>query len=620
VLPSSSTVTITAVSAASASASGSLAETIGNPVPVVSTATATQVGVTLSYAIDVKGTGFVPSSVIEVNGVNQTTVYVSATELQTTATVTSGTTSIAVLVSNPDPGAILSAAQNVPVSYMAATAITAARLLDQASFGPTVATIQHVQSVGVNAYLTEQFGTPTTLLAAVPTNPLPTLCFTANTPRVCAESEWWQTAITGPDQLRQRVAFALSEMFVVSSQSISGAAIPQFHNALANDAFGNFATIMNDVALSPAMGGYLNMLNSAKPATGQIANENFARENMQLFSIGLDLLNQDGTYQLDGSGNPMPAYTQAQVQAFARAYTGWTYATSTCGSPKAFTGTANYACPMAPVESQHDTASKALLNSTVLSAGGTAEADLAGALNNLFTHPNTGPFVCKQLIQHLVTGNPSPAYVSRVAAVFANNGSGVRGDMKAVITAILTDQEARAGDTNASFDGGHLREPVLFITGMIRALDFTNTDTNGSWFSLASLGFNLNEEPYYANSVFNFFPPNYVLPGSNINSPEFDIENTATVTLRETLANNIVNNGIGGFTTADLTATGVLGAMAANPANLVSYLNTLFMHSQMPAAMQTAIVNAVTPVTSNAQRARVAVFLVITSPQYKIIH
>ena len=619
-LPANPSITITAISAASSSATGSVAELIGNPLPVVTSSTATQVGVTLTYTIDVKGTGFVSSSVIQVNGVNQATVYVSATELQTTATVAAGTTSIAVLVSNPDPGAVLSAVQTVPVAYLAATPITAARLLDQTTFGPTTAAIQHVQSIGVNAYLAEQFATPTTALAAVPTNPLPTLCFTANNPRVCAESEWWQTAVTAPDQLRQRVAFALSEMFVVSSQSISGAAIPQFHNALANDAFGNFATIMKDVTLSPAMGGYLNMLNSAKPATGQIANENFARENMQLFTIGLDLLNQDGTLQLDGSGNPIPAYTQTQVQAFARAYTGWTYANATGGSPSAFTGTANFAYPMASVQAQHDTTSKTLLNGTVLSAGGTAEADLAGALGNLFNHPNTGPFVCKQLIQHLVSGNPSAAYVSRVAAVFANDGNGVRGNMKAVITAILTDQEARAGDTNASFDGGHLREPVLFLTGMVRALDFTNTDVNGSWFNLASQGFNLNQEPYYANSVFNFFPPNYVIPGTTINAPEFDIENTATVTLRESLANNIVNNGLGSFTTSDLTATGVLGTMAANPTTLVNYLNTLFMHSQMPTAMQTAIVSAITPLTSNAQRARVAVFLVVTSPQYKIIH
>jgi uncharacterized protein (DUF1800 family) len=619
-LPSNPSVTITAVSVASSSASSSLIEAIQNPLPVVTSSTATQVGATLSYTVNVVGTGFISGSVIDVNGIACTTTYISATQLQCTATLTAGSSSITVLVSNPAPGAVLSASLNVPVAYIAATTITAARLLDQASFGPTAATIAHVQSVGVNGYLAEQFAVPTTALPAVPTNPLPTLCLANNNPRVCAESEWWQTAVTGPDQLRQRVAFALSEMFVVSSQSISGAAIPQFHNALANDAFGNFATIMHDVALSPAMGGYLNMLNSAKPATGQIANENFARENMQLFSLGLYLLNQDGSQQLDGSGNPIPSYTQAQVQAFARAYTGWTYANATGGSPAAFTGTANFAYPMASVQSQHDTTSKILLNGTVLSAGGTAEADLAGALSNIFNHSNVGPFVCTQLIQHLVTGNPSPAYVSRVAAVFANNGSGVRGDMKAVITAILTDQEARAGDTNADFNGGHLREPALFIANMMRALNFTNTDVNGSWFNLASQGFNLNQEPYYANSVFNFFPPSYVIPGTTINSPEFDIENTATVTLRETLANNIVNNGISSFTTSDLTTTGVLGAMAANPTTLVNYLNMLFMHSQMPTAMQTTIVSAITPLTSNAQRARVAVFLVITSPQYKIIH
>jgi uncharacterized protein (DUF1800 family) len=619
-LPSNPSVTITAISVASSAASSSFTEALQNPLPVVGSSTATQVGVTLSYTVNVVGTGFVAGSVIDVNGSACTTTYISATQLQCTATLAAGSTGAAVLVSNPAPGAVLSASINVPVAYIAATAVTAARLLDQASFGPTAATIAHVQSVGVNGYLTEQFAQPTTALAAVPTSPLPNLCLAANNPRVCAESEWWQTAVTGPDQLRQRVAFALSEMFVVSSQSISGSAIPQFHNALANDAFGNFATIMHDVALSPAMGGYLNMLNSAKPATGQIANENFGRENMQLFTLGLYLLNQDGSLQLDGSGNPISTYSQAQVQAFARAYTGWTYANATGGSPAAFTGTANFTYPMAPVESQHDTTSKILLNGTVLSAGGTAEADLAGALSNIFNHPNVGPFVCTQLIQHLVTGNPSPAYVSRVAAVFANNGSGVRGDMQAVITAILTDQEARAGDTNADYNGGHLREPALFIANMMRALDFTNTDANGSWFNLASQGFTLNQEPYYANSVFNFFPPNYVIPGTTINSPEFDIENTATVTLRETLANNIVNNGISSFTTSDLATTGVLGTMAANPTTLVNYLNMLFMHSQMPTAMQTTIVSAITPITSTAQRARVAVFLVITSPQYKVIH
>ena len=409
-------------------------------------------------------------------------------------------------------------------------------------------------------------------------------------------------------------------MFVVSTQSIPGQAIPQFHNALANDAFTNFRTIMKDVTLSPAMGGYLNMLNSAKPATGQIANENYSRENMQLFTLGLNLLNQDGSVQLDGSGNPIPAYSQAQVQAFARAYTGWTLANADGSTVTKFpNNSGDYNDPMVAVNSSHDTASKTLLNGTVLSAGQTAAQDLDGALDNLFTHSNVGPFVCSQLIQHLVTSTPSPAYVSRVAAVFANNGNGVRGDMRSVLTAILTDAEARTGDSNADYNGGHLREPILFLTATMRALNFTNTDPNGSWFSLSGQSSRLNEEPYRANSVFNFFPPDYVIPQTSLNAPEFDIENTATVVLRQSLTDSIVNNRISSFN-VDLSNTSPLGQIAANPGNLVDTLNGLFMHAQMPTAMRTVVVNAITPLTSNAQRVRVALYLILTSAQYKIIY
>ena len=191
--------------------------------------------------------------------------------------------------------------------------------------------------------------------------------------------------------------------------------------------------------------------------------------------------------------------------------------------------------------------------------------------------------------------------------------------MKSVITAILTDPEARAGDTNADYNGGHLREPILFITAMMRALGFTNTDVNGSWFSLSGQSSKLSEEPYRANSVFNFFPPNYVIPQTSLNAPEFDIENTATAVLRLTLADSIVNNKISSFT-VDLSNTSPLGVMAANPANLVDTLSGLLMHSQMPASMRTIIINAITPLTSNAQRVRVALYLIVTSSLYKVIH
>jgi uncharacterized protein (DUF1800 family) len=619
-MPGSTSVTVSAISVASPTATGALTESLQNPIPTLSAATGTQVGSTLSYTIVATGTGFVSTSVIQAAGASQITTFVSSTQLTATVTVPSGTTNLNVLVANPAPGAANSVMLNIPITYFSTTATAAARFLDQSSFGPTAATIQQVQTLGITAYLNQQLATPTTTMAAIPTNPLPAVCLSANNPYVCAESQWWTIAITGNDQLRQRVAFALSEIFVVSTQSISGASIPQFHNMLANDAFTNFSTIMHDVAVSPAMGGYLNMLNSAKAPTGEIPNENFPRENMQLFTIGLDLLNQDGSLQLDGSGNPIPTYTEATVQAFAKVDTGWTYALAGGGTPTKFpNNTVDYADPMVAVESQHDMTSKTVLNGTVLSAGQTAEQDLAQGLANVFNHPNVGPFVCKQLIQHLVTSTPSPAYVSRVAAIFANDGTGVRGNMQAVITAILTDQEARAGDTNSSFDGGHLREPVLFITAMMRGLAFTNTDVNGSYFSLSSQSTKLSEEPYRSGSVFNFFPPSYVIPGTTLNAPEFDIENTATSILELSLADSIVNNKINSFT-VDLSATGTLGTMAANPTTLVNYLSMLFMHSQMPSNMQSTIVSTITPLTNNAQRARIATYLVITSSQYKIIH
>lgn len=512
----------------------------------------------------------------------------------------------------------MSATAQASVQPVTTSVAVAARLLDQATFGPTLNDIQHVQSVGINGYLTEQFNTAPTLLPALSLTPAAICTATNLTP--CEQSEWWQVATTGPDQLRQRVAFALAEMFVVSTNSVNAQSVVTYQNMLATDAFSNFSTILNDVALSTAMGGYLNMLHSNRPGNGQIANENFSREEMQLFTIGLVMLNQDATEQLDSSSKPIPAYTEAQVQAFARAYTGWTYATATGGIPAKFPNyTANYAVPMVAVESAHDTTAKVLLNGTTLPAGGSSAQDLSGALTNLFNHPNVGPFVCRQLIQHLVSSNPSGAYVSRVAAVFANNGKGVRGDMQAVVRAILKDQEARAGDSNENTEGGHLREGILTVTNAVRGLGFVNTSAVGDYSALSNYSASLNERPYASASVFNFFPPDYVIPGSTINAPEFGQENTATAMLRLTLVDNIVYNRINGFT-VDLSKTSGLGLTAANPANLVDSLGIVLMHGQMPTSMRTAMINHITTLTDYGQRVRVAAYLILTSPQYKVLH
>jgi uncharacterized protein (DUF1800 family) len=625
-IPAANPVTITAQSIAAPAFSGTANETIWNPLPVVTSAILSQNYGATTGLLTVTGTGFLSGSQLQVAGTSLTTTFVSSTVLQATVPGASGATTVAVDVINPNPGGATSTVANAQIQ---ASLQSAARLLDQTTFGPKLADIQTVEAEGLPAYLNAQFATPTTVEPDIATPP-PTLCATNTIP--CQQAEWWQTAITGPDQLRQRVAFALSEMFVVSTNSDNARSVTTYQNMLANDAFGNFYTIMHDVTLSPAMGAYLNMLNSAKPTGTQIANENFGRENMQLFTIGLDLLNQDGTLQLDSNGNPIPTYTETQVQAFSRAYTGWTYATASGGSPTTFpNNTANYDYPMAPVETQHDMTSKILLGGTTLPAGQTAELDLTGALTNIFNQPNVGPFVCRQLIQHLVTSNPSPAYVSRVAAVFANDGTGVRGNMEAVLQAILLDTEARAGDANPAFDGGHLREPMLFMTNVIRGLGFTFTGGGTGtgpeyYYTLGNYTSALSEKPYTSGAVFNFFPPNYVIPGTTTNAPEFDIENTASAILRLTMADDLVNNKISSFS-VDLSATSALGLMASatgnattDSTNLVNALNNIFMHGQMPAQMQTDIVNHVATLTNIPERVRVATYLVITSSFYKIEH
>ena len=495
----------------------------------------------------------------------------------------------------------------------------ASRLLDQATFGPTAADVQHVQTVGLDAYITEQLQVAPTVLAAVPTG------YKITAQRAALESEFLTAAMSGQDQLRQRVAFALSELFVVSSEGMSAYSIVPYHNMLARDAFGNFETLLQDVTLSSTMGAYLNLLDSAAPQAGQLANENYAREFMQLFTVGPNLLNADATTVLDGSGNPLPVYTQSQVQAFARAYTGWTYANADGSSPASFPNAVeNIDSPMAAVESAHDTGAKTLLNGVVLPPGQTARQDLLAAIDNVFKHPNVGPFVCRQLIQHLVTSDPSPPYVARVAAVFADNGQGVRGDMSAVLRAIFADHKARAGDTGPTLIDGHLREPILYITAVYRGLGWSG-DPGGGLRYYAQL---LQERPYESPSVFNFYPQDYTIEGGTKVAPEFGAENTATLQLRQTAADDIVNNlppaVVGGnvnpLIMTDLSTTSPLGMLAATPDALIDALSQTFLHGQMPSDMRSFLVSFVATIPDLAQRTRTAVYLVITSSQYTDEH
>lgn len=382
----------------------------------------------------------------------------------------------------------------------------AARLLRQASFGPTTAAIDEVVQLGIPAWVDQQLATPATYQL-----PILQRIGTPNDQSGQADriEAWFESVLTGPDQLRQRVAFALSEIFVVSEQSglfNQPYGLAYYYDILLRNAFGNFRTLMEEVTLSPAMGVYLSMLGNQRPnpALNIRPDENYARELMQLFTIGLVQLNPDGSVQRDGLGQPIPTYDQDIVEGFAHVYTGWTFG----GSAAFFLPSFDYQRPMQAFPAFHDTGAKQLLNGVTLPAGQTPAQDLAAALDNIFSHPNVGPFIARQLIQRLTASNPSPAYIQRVAAVFDDNGLAVRGDLAAVVRAILLDPEARAPvDSDAD---GKLVEPLLRLTALWRAFDARAA--NGRYqFPFAD--FFTQQAPLRARSVFNFFTPNYAPPG-----------------------------------------------------------------------------------------------------------
>jgi hypothetical protein len=351
-----------------------------------------------------------------------------------------------------------------------------------------------------------------------------------------------------------------------------------------------------------------------------VANENYAREIMQLFSIGTTMLNPDGTPQLDGNGLLVPSYTQATIGETARVFTGWTYLPNS-GSLQ-WPEYINPSGPMVPFPAEHDMGSKLLVNGYVEPAGLSPQQDLNNALDNIFNHPNVGPFFGKLLIQHLVKSNPSPAYVQRVAAAFADNGSGVRGDLQAVISAILLDPEARANDNggNDQAGDGHLQEPILYITGLVRAFGGTMTNTNYFGWDLR----NMSQDLYNAPSVFNYYSPSFVPPGGSLLGPEFQIDTPdAAIYRANTVANlfsswssPVLNYGPGTF----IDVTPYL-ALAQSPANLAAALDLTLTHGTMPPVMKQDLVAAITSDTNgNLSRVLTGSWLILSSSYYNVWH
>jgi uncharacterized protein (DUF1800 family) len=386
-----------------------------------------------------------------------------------------------------------------------------------------------------------------------------------------------------------------------------------WQNMFQKDAFGNFSTLLTDVTLSPVMGNYLDMVNNDKPGNGVDPNENYAREVLQLFSIGLAVLNPDGTPQLDSSNNPIPTYTQDTIEGFAHTFTGWTYPTK-AGATARFRNPEYYGGPMIPFDTHHDTGEKLLLNGTTLPAGGTAQADLTAALQNIFNHPNVGPFISKQLIQRLVTSNPTPEYVGRVAAVFADNGSGVRGDLKAVVTAILLDPDARRGDDPSQVQpsDGHLKEPVLFITNLLRAMNGTSDGTG-----LADRASDMKQPPFFSPTVFNFYHPDHVIEGTNLLGPEFEIFNTSTTISRTNLVNTLVYGQLNSTTTVD--PSGYV-PLAAAPDQLINAVAAVMLHGQVSDDTRGTLTTTLSGITDTTRRTKAAFYLIGSSSQFQVEH
>ncbi len=508
-------------------------------------------------------------------------------------------------------------------------ATEAARFLTQATFGPKLSEINSLATAtSFDPWLTQQRN-------VTPTLQLPYLQQREASGAQMVQAErinaWLQATITGPDQLRQRVAFALSEMLVVSENfgalNFDVKGLANYYDILIRNAFGNYRTLLEEVTLSPQMGLYLSMIRNQKPdpANGIRSDENYAREIMQLFTVGLNRLNLDGTPQRDANGKAIPTYNQAEVEGLARVFTGF----GPGGGSGSFAFTvldADRLRPMSAYQEFHDTNAKTIIGNTTIAAGQQALPELRQALDVLFNHPNVGPFVSQQLIRKLVTANPSPAYVQRVATVFNNNGSGVRGDLFAVTRAILTDIEARGGGLASNPSTfGKLREPVLRLTQMWRAFDASGA---GGRFNYDNPQGAFIQAPLRAPSVFNFFRPDFAPTGAIANaglvSPEFQVTDEASISTMINELNYLVGRYRSTANPQPNPSNVVFDfrsweTLAQNPPAMVDQLNLLLMSGQMPSAMRTELINYANQIPLSegaAVRVSEVLYLLMTSPQY----
>jgi uncharacterized protein (DUF1800 family) len=663
VVPNPNIVQMTITSVDNPSVSISQNISVMNPIPILTSSNPSSFNVG-SASVVLTGQNFISGAKVLMNGQPVSTTFNSGTQLTATVNPTQpGTIDLQVL--NPNPGPATSAdliadvAGGAPVLQVSPT--DASRFLQQATFGATDGDIHSLELIGYQTWLTQQFAAQQTQMepgveqALIINNPAcaasdvkcnAALFVQNNQSEEFVENAFWQDSLSANDQLRQRVQYALLQIFVISGTNPQVQNMPRgeanYYDLLGADAFGNFRTLLQDVTLNPMMGQWLSMLQNDKGNATTDPDENYAREIMQLFTIGLYQLNNDGTRKLDGSGNPIPTYSNVDVQGMAKVFTGFSWQVPGDTSDTAWsscciyvgTGVGEDILPMVSYPGHHSTAEKDFLGVTIpASTTPDPDGDLKIALDTLFNHPNLPPFFCRQLIEHMVTSNPSPAYVNRVASVFQDNGSGVRGDMKAVITAILTDSEARdASAATSNVQYGKVREALLRYTEWARA--FSAQSRNGGYWlgSTEDMIWGLGEMPFRSPTVFNWFAPNYIPPATSIEAaglvgPEFQMTNVTSVVGYL----NYMQNAIGADAKNGSEVFSSYGpelALANSPTDLVDRMNLLLMAGQMNSTLETEIVNAVSAInvpTSGDQnainaalaaRVQTAAYLALASPDF----
>ncbi|WP_246616501.1 DUF1800 domain-containing protein [Thaumasiovibrio subtropicus] len=499
-------------------------------------------------------------------------------------------------------------------------------LLYRATFGPRPDSYQQLAEQGYEAWLEQQFSLPTSSHYAR-VNEYPLLGDAETYNQSDRAAVWWDLVINAPDQLRQRVAFALSEVFVISRYGANLGSRPlemmHYYDMLANHAFGNYRDLIEDVTRHAAMGDYLSMMANQKadPSKNRYPDENYAREVMQLFSIGLYHLNMDGTEQRDNQGQLIPTYTQDDIENLARVFTGWHVAEK--AKPWWGSKEGNWFLPMVAYAEQHDDGQKVVMGE-VFPAGQTAEQDMAQAMDMLLDHANTAPFISKHLIQRLVTSNPSPAYVERVSSVFADNGAGVRGDLKAVVKAVLLDEEALTGATKAPVK---MKEPLIAMANFLRAMEAKSADPSGRFHNSNGTFWAYGQAPLSSPSVFNFFSPDYA-PNGEINqagevAPEFEILNWNNFIL----TNNQFWSATG-RTNYDneenpkriVINAAPLEAIANDHAALIAEIDRRLLSQRMSDPLKAIIEEALGDLrdTQQALKVRHALYIVLTSQEFHI--